>query len=352
MDYTRYQLTDSQLHAVEETRKNFRLFHEDPSKARPAILIHPPVSSPYSIRQRTHDMDLMLEHELNVVQAHLLQGDDYVPAVRVEFGTGQVAHAYGCGMYEPENSPPCSEGHVMQSIEEAETMPLPDLRAGWFGELERYSEYFRKNLPEGVALQIPDIQGTFNNAHLVRGNDILYDFYDEPELLHTLFSRTTDHLIDLTKWLRTQLTDEPDGYFCDWSCLWKGGARISNCSLHMISNEFYREFIRPYDQRLLDAVGGGRIHYCGTHDDGLFDSFFEMPGMSGVDFDGTYHDLWELSERAPENVSLLVYGSASHRQRLLAGDWPKKRNVIFQFYTASIEEGRELYRQLRDSMPY
>ncbi len=352
MDYTRYQLTDSQLHAVEETRKNFRLFHEDPSKARPAILIHPPVSSPYSIRQRTHDMDLMLEHELNVVQAHLLQGDDYVPAVRVEFGTGQVAHAYGCGMYEPENSPPCSEGHVMQSIEEAETMPLPDLRAGWFGELERYSEYFRKNLPEGVALQIPDIQGTFNNAHLVRGNDILYDFYDEPELLHTLFSRTTDHLIDLTKWLRTQLTDEPDGYFCDWSCLWKGGARISNCSLHMISNEFYREFIRPYDQRLLDAVGGGRIHYCGTHDDGLFDSFFEMPGMSGVDFDGTYHDLWELSERAPENVSLLVYATAEHRKRLLSGDWPKKRNIIIQVYSSSIEQGRELYRQLRDSMPY
>ena len=58
MDYTRYQLTDSQLHAVEETRRNFRLFHEDPSKARPAILIHPPVASPYSIRQYFDVMDL------------------------------------------------------------------------------------------------------------------------------------------------------------------------------------------------------------------------------------------------------------------------------------------------------
>ena len=351
MDCSRFRLNDRQLYAVEETRKNFRLFWNDPKIARPAVLIHPPVESPWTVRERTHDPAKMLAHELKVVQAHLMQGDDYVPAARVEFGTGQIAHAYGCEMYEPENSPPCSAGHVMQSIEEAETLLLPDLRAGWFGGLEKYSEYFRKRLPEGVALQIPDIQGPFNNAHLVRGNDILYDFYDEPDLLHTLLTRMTDHLIELTRWLHGLCTPEPDGFFCDWGCLWKGGARISNCSLHMISTEFYREFIRESDQRLIDAMGAGRIHYCGEHDDGLMDSFFEMPNMTGVDFDGTYHDLWELSERAPEKVSLLVYATRENIDRLLSGDWPKKRNIIIQAYAPSIEAGRDLYRRLRDSMP-
>jgi len=310
------------------------------------------VDNPYTVRETTHDMDRQLELNLKIVHAHLAQGDDYVPAARVEFGTGQVAHAYGCGMYEPENSSPCSAGHVMQSIEEAETLPIPDLRAGWFGKLEEFSEYFRKHLPEGVALQVPDLQSPFNNAHLVRGNDILYDFYDEPELLDILLSRMTDHLIDLTKWTNAMCCGEPDGWFCDWGCMWAGHAYIANCSLHMISNEFYRDFIRKYDQKLLDAVGGGRIHYCGTHDNGLLDSFYEMPGMSGVDFDGQYHDLWKQCERAPEDVSLLVYATDADIERLLSGDWPKKRNIIIQRYSSSVEQGRELYKKLRDSMPY
>lgn len=352
MDFSCYRLTDRQLHAIEETRRNYRLFYEDPARARPALLINPAVPSPWTVRERTHDREKMLTHGLETVKTHIEVGDDYVPAVRVEFGTGQVAHAYGCRMYEPENSPPCSEGYIMQSIEEAETMPLPGLKDGWFGRLEEYSEFFRKNLPEGVALQIPDIQGTFNNAHLVRGNDILFDFYDEPELLRTLFSRMTDHLIELTKWTSSLCTPEKDGFFCDWGCLWKGGVRISNCSLHMISTEFYKEFIRGEDQRLINAMGSGRIHYCGEHDNGLMDSFFEMPHMTGVDFDGKYHDLWTLSERAPENVTLLVYATPEIRARLLSGDWPKKRNIIIQCYAASAEQGRELYARLRDSMPY
>ena len=106
------------------------------------------------------------------------------------------------------------------------------------------------------------------------------------------------------------------------------------------------------DQKLIDAMGMGRIHYCGTHDNSLMDSFFEIPHMTGVDFDGKYHDLWELCERTPENLTLLVYATGDVRKRLLAGDWPKKRNIIIQSYVSSIEDGRALYDRLRSSMPY
>ena len=30
------------------------------------------------------------------------------------------------------------------------------------------------------------------------------------------------------------ISDDPDWFF-DWGALWKGAARISNCSMHMIS---------------------------------------------------------------------------------------------------------------------
>lgn len=343
-------LSDSQRRQLDDNLANYERFSSDPENARPMILIFTPVQRDCTIREMTHDPRKMLKWGLDSIRSHLLVGDDAIPALRVEFGTGQVAHAYGCGLYEQENDMPCASGHVLSSPEEVEELVNPSLTAGRFGELEEYVAFFRENAPDFVRMQIPDIQGPFNNAHLIRGNDILYDFYDAPEMVDLLLSKVTDYLIDLAKRMKTVCAMEPD-FFCDWSGWWRGNARISNCSLHMISTEFYTEFIQKYDQKFLDAVGGGRIHYCGTHDDGLFDAFFSMKNMWGVDYDGAYHDLWELSERAPRQMTLLQYMKRPQVERLLQGDWPKKRNIILQVFAGSVEEGRDLYRRLRASMP-
>ena len=39
-------------------------------------------------------------------------------------------------------------------------------------------------------------------------------------------------------------------------------------------------------------------------------------------------------------------------QRMLAGDWPAKRNIIVSVEAGSVEGGRALLRQLRSSLPY
>lgn len=43
-----------------------------------------------------------------------------------------------------------------------------------------WTEIYLDNLPEGMLIQHPDIQSPFDTAHLVRGDDILLDFYDDP----------------------------------------------------------------------------------------------------------------------------------------------------------------------------
>ena len=351
MDFRHYlALTDNQYQRLEENRRNYEKFSADPQNAVPMILIYTPVERDCSVREMTHDPRKMLKWGLDSIASHLAVGDDAIPALRVEFGTGQVAHAYGCGMYEQEDAMPCAEGTVLSSPEEVEALGNPSLTAGRFGELEEYAAFFRENAPDFVRMQIPDIQGPFNNAHLIRGNDILFDFYDAPELVDLLLSKVTDYLIDLARHMQKICAMDPE-FFCDWCGWWKGRARISNCSLHMVSTEFYTRFIQKYDQKFLDAVGGGRIHYCGTHDDGLFDAFFSMGNMSGVDYDGSFHDLWDLSARAPEKITLLQYMQKDQIERLLFGDWPEKRNIILQVSAGSVEEGKALYRRLRESMP-
>lgn len=351
MNYRQYlTISDKKRRELEETRENYEKFSSDPENARPMILVFTPVQRSCTVREMTHDPRKMLQWGLDSIRAHLMTGDDAIPAVRVEFGTGQVAHAFGCGLYEPENDMPCAKNHILSSPEEAASLPLPSLTAGRFGELEEYLAFFRENAPDFVRMQIPDLQGPFNNAHLIRGNDILLDFYDAPEMVETLLQKVTDYQIALARRMKTLCAMDPD-FFCDWGGWWKGSGRISNCSLHMISAGFYRQFVQKYDQQFLDAVGGGRIHYCGTHDNGLFDAFFSMRNLSGVDYDGAYHDLWELSEKAPRNLTLLQYMKPAQIERLLAGDWPKKRNIILQVSAGSAEEGKDLLRRLRESMP-
>lgn len=351
MNFRNYiTLTGAQERAQEEKKANYTRFFTDPVHSHPAIHINVPVEKEFTIREQSHDPVKMLKSSLDAAKMHLEVGDDFLPNLRIEFGTGQVAHAFGCGLYEPEDSPCCAEGHVLHSSEEVESLELPSLTAGLFGKLEEYTAYYKENAPEFLPIILPDLQGPFNNAHLVRGNDILFDFYDDPEAVDLLLSKMTDYQIALTHRLR-KLNGAPDGVFYDWGCLWKGALRICNCSLHMISTEFYTDFIQKYDQKLLDEFGGGRIHYCGTHDDGLFDSFFRMPRMHGVDYDGAYHDFWDLAQRTPADIPLLQYMTPDQVERLLSGDWPKKNNVIVQVSAPSMEEGKVLLRRLRESMP-
>ena len=344
-------LNDQQYRRLEENRKNFERFAEDPDNARPAILIFAPGKKPFTIREQSHDPRKMLQNGLEGVRTRRAVEDDSLPALRVEFGTGQVANAYGCELHEQEDSPSCVKSSILSSWEEIEALENPSLTAGRFGELEEYTAFFRENAPDFVPIQLPDLQGPFNNAHLIRGNDILFDFYDAPEMVDLLLSKVTDYQIALTKRMH-EICHVEGGFFYDWSALWKGYGRICNCSLHMISTEFYKEFVQKYDQKILDALGGGRIHYCGSHDDGLFDEFFSMKNMYGVDYDGAYHDLWELSKRAPKEMTLLQYMLPEQIERLLQGDWPEKRNIILQISVGSVEEGKDLYRRLRESMPF
>ena len=66
-------------------------------------------------------------------------------------------------------------------------------------------------------------------------------------------------------------------------------------------------------------------------------------------FDGNLHDLWHLSELAPERMVLLQWGETEKTvSRLLQGDWPEKRNVVFVFDMPSGAEARKLLDKLRD----
>lgn len=344
------QLGDYHLKRFENVYNRYKKLYLDPEICEPMFIINTPIEEQSSWEERLADPRIMLKEELNAIRPHLEIEDDRVPTVRVQFGTAQVAAAFGCEIFIPPNSLPAAGSHVIKDSKDVYKLDKPSLEAGWYGKLKEYTEFYLENLPEGVHIQHPDIQSPFNTAHLIRGNDILLDFYDDPDAVDVLLDKVTDYMIDLTFYLKDMISEDKEWFF-DWGALWKGVARISNCSMHLISPELYKKHVLPRDIRFLQTIGGGRIHYCGTSDK-VIDEFFKNTAVTGLDYDEQYHDLWSLSERAPKHLTLLcsTNNNSQTMKRLLSGDWPNKQNIIIMTNASSIEEGRELLKNLRQSV--
>jgi uroporphyrinogen-III decarboxylase len=344
-------IDDRQIARFMQLYARYRRLYTHPDQCEPMFIINSPLAAMPSMAERLADPLAMLKSELEAIRPHLAIEDDRLPTVRVSFGTAQVAAAFGCEFFFPPDSLPCAANHVLQRAEDVENLKLPSLDAGWYGKLWQWTDIWLANLPAGVHIQHPDIQSPFNSAHLVRGNDILMDFYDNPAAVDKLLDLVTDYMIAVTRKAKSQISSDKEWFF-DWGFLWKGFARISNCSMHLISPDFYRKHVLPRDRRFLQAVGGGRVHYCGTQAQ-VIDEYFKLPGVSGLDLDWQLHDLFDIAHRAPAQMVLLVALNANdHKatlERLLAGDWPVKRNLIVQVGAASVDEARRLLQTLRTS---
>jgi len=355
-------MTDRQREHYRDVFRRSMLLATDPQHCRPMINIRVP-GPPLDWNRRQADPLAMLEGEIEAFRPHLEMGDDLLPSVRVQFGTGQVAAAFGCELQHLDNDLPAVASHPITSPDLIRTWPKASLAKGWYPKLRDWTEVFLENLPDGMVIQHPDIQSPFNTAHLVRGNDILLDFYDDPAAVEQLLDLVTDSMLDIVPGLKAMLAEHArkvlgaipyDQWFFDWGVLWKGAARISNCSLHMISPAFYRDYVLPRDHRLAAALGGLRVHYCGTAAPVLHD-ILSIPGLTGLDVDIKLHDWRTLADEVmPAHVVLMPTGNVlpPDIDRLLQGDWPKKRNLVIFAEAPNVQAGRELLARLRASIPY
>lgn len=339
----------------EDVYRRYKELYEHPESCRPMIIVNAPSGVPAPcMEEQLADPIVMLKASLDALRPTLEIGDDKAPLVGINFGTAQIPAAFGCELYIPPNNTPAASTHVADTLEAVRALKKPALNAGWLAKLDEWIGIWKENLPNGVHIQHMDIQSPFNNAHLIRGNDILTDFYDQPEVVDRVLEVTTDFMIDVARHNKAMISNDREWFF-DWQAMWKGAIRISNCSMHMISPEFYKTHILKHDKRFLEAVGGGRIHYCGTAPDVIQD-FFTIPTLSGLDVEFWRHDFHALAPRMPKRVSLITTGNiwrdSDFMKRLLAGDWPEKRNIILQVSAKSVEDGKRILEQLRNAMPY
>jgi len=272
--------------------------------------------------------------------------DNMTPTVFPILGIGDYsAFVAGDIVFKPETS--WSEP-VLKEIDDWKKLP-PFGDSPWY---QRFLSISRKLIARSVKQGIPYMRGFFSPldlAHALRGADIYYDFYDEPEKLHDLLDYCADAIIcfatDIYKLVKKEYVGTKYGTWYTRNMI-----NMSEDIACMISGETYREFCRPHTQKVIDHFGIGYMH---CHSRAMY-LVREICQMNNV-----VH-LWLATDpnqpRPFDHLEQLVEDSNGAVMAIDCDDFSeiennvsilKKGNFSICLPVASIDEGAELIKRFK-----
>jgi len=197
-----------------------------------------------------------LARELLNVLRPLDLDNPIAPCLGLGAGTGTLPCAFGVPLDMELGGTPA----FTKSLDALLREPPPDTaQAGLMPAMLARIDWIKAHLPPFFKIALPDMQGPYNIAHAIAGEDALTGPYVEPESFAVLMERVTTHFIESRVMLMERIGS-------DYACPVDQYPRIAECSVNLVSPEIYREHILPHDRRIVDQFGPPRIHTCsGPH---------------------------------------------------------------------------------------
>jgi hypothetical protein len=140
-------------------------------------------------------------------------------------------------------------------------------------------------------------QGILNNAFQLRGQRIFLDMIDCPDLVHSIFSLICDVMIALAQ--RVQARQRRSGFYVNHFC-------VSNCTVNMISPQFYRDFVFPYDKRIAESFERFGVHTCNWDVTPYLEELRKLPRVGYLDM-GMTSDMPKARALFPEARRAVLY---------------------------------------------
>ena len=301
--------------------------------------------------------DIMLFNELACIRNNVLNsvrlGDDYPLQVRSNHGIGIIPSLFGCEIKVLKDEMPWVmpvEG--LEQIKAIVCRGVPDPRAGLGQRVYETCVSMREILSEypkcskNIRITQPDMQGPFDNLHLMLGSETFYYLYDEAELMKELLEIITEAMIMFKKFITPVVNDHVGenkvyihGGIYSGTILLKEDTAIAN-----ISMEMYEQFAKPYNQKLFDTFGTGSIHYCGAPKKWHYEQMLSQ-NLDCLNFGNSeYHDLKGEAKILLDNkISIVGYGCNQPYDfcRELAEDGPKT-GVTLMATAGSIDNAKRI----------
>ena len=240
----------------------------------------------HNLKEIHFDKLKMLENGLLGALPALYGRADAVPSIRANMGCSVFPSLLGVTPRLFEDMMPWVKEHL--SKEQILRIKPTDIKTcNDFKTALEHMSYMRDILQDSPLRIYPlDLQGPFDTAHIVYGDDIFYDIYDDPEFVHHLLDLCCHAIIfGMEKCLSIILGS--DKIVAHYSSLVMprnmGGLKISEDTSTLLSADTINEFVVQYTKRILDHFGGGYIHYCGKNDH-LYKVALGMDNAFGINF--------------------------------------------------------------------
>lgn len=232
---------------------------------------------------------------------------DAITIVAPTFGNSFLLTALGLDQMVSETGDIYLAGRPAK--DEVERLCVPDdlAQAGLFPKVIDCLRYYKSVLPSHVKIGLYYLMSPYDLAYLLRGVELLTDFYDDPDSIHRVLRLTTDLFLRATQLLKAE-AGEPDDHFRYGERVYKGGGLLCEDACIIASPGQHREFGIPYTIEALDALNGGCVHFCG---DGrhIVDNYLAIPNMHGIlfgqlDLNGSREAMVERFVRARRTINL------------------------------------------------
>jgi Uroporphyrinogen decarboxylase (URO-D) len=194
--------------------------------------------------------------------------DAFVPCLVPWFGSGVLATGFGCGYQVPAKMDPAVDPsrYPVRTPQDIRALRLPDPeKDGLMPAVLRFQRFMKAHgtLPVGIT----DCQGPLTTANQLMGYDsLIYLMADHPTALHALMDVVTEGLIAWVKKQKEVIGEAMNESFTEQQVYLggHGGIWMSDDDAILMSPQSYREFVVPYNARVLQAFGGGCLHTCGN----------------------------------------------------------------------------------------
>lgn len=231
------------------------------------------------------DTSICLHSEIN---------DDLRCTIRANFGTVVIASLFGGIVEQRDDNPPWIRH--FETLDEFKSIfekdPL-DFSQGICPQITARYQFYQDvladypNLQKCVKIVLPDLQGPLDSLELLRGSEIYTDFILDPEMIDRGLKLMAEAQVGFARHLQQFTTDGSNGFTHQHAVAVKGNILIRNDSAIMISPEMYTAQVAPFDEFVLNELGGGGVHSCGRIDFNV-PEIFKLNSLKCFDFGQSY----------------------------------------------------------------
>jgi len=278
----------------------------------------------YDMEEQFYDKEKMLYGHLEEIADCAQNTFDAPLCLRPNFGTVFIPSIFGLKYKVPKDTFAWITSHL--SKDEIRGFNFSDLdKTDLMKRAIEYIQFFKEKLPEWIHVYLPDTIGPFEIAHSVYGDNLFCDIYDDPSFVHYLLELCTDVYIQVTERLKKIIGEEKRNCYHGHALsrgiyMRNGGTRISEDSATLISPRHIDKFVIPYDEKALEAFGGGFIHFCGKNDY-LLASFLNLDEVRAIN----------LGNPEMYNFDITMQKFVKYR-KCYFGLWPKEDSETLEGY--------------------